>query len=425
VSDPRPLRASRVAATLLGVLALVVVSAILTPAPVEQGRAGDARLSTHLVGAQGARLLYELADRLGWQVARRDSTVLPADPAGRTIHAVLAPTGDLTAREVHELLERVRAGAALLYVMRGTRGEPMADSLRLRTGDGGELVVPPAVQAGAPACRPGNDGAVPLWYDWQTQLWQLRWRGPPPRDVVVFARVRPLLSRRRAAAARDSLPPTVVGFPLGRGRVAVVADPDLVRNDVLRVCRWRADLVAVRVLEYLTRTPAGAPPRDRILFDEYHHGFGARPGTFRAIALYLSRTASGHMLAQLVLAGLVWLLATAPRALAPRDPARIERRSPLEHVSALAAAYEQVNATRTTTARLLHGLRRRVEHASRTARGHSDDAFLEFVETRSPARTADVALVRRALAAPIARRELGAVGEALRRIETSLATPTR
>ena len=53
--------------------ALVVRVARLTPQP-DAGRAGDPRLSTHTAGALGARLLYETAERLGWQVSRRELT---------------------------------------------------------------------------------------------------------------------------------------------------------------------------------------------------------------------------------------------------------------------------------------------------------------------------------------------------------------
>src|SRR5205085_1726490 len=54
------------------VAALVVLVALLTPQP-DSGRTGDQRLSSHLAGALGARLLYETADRLGWHVSQRDT----------------------------------------------------------------------------------------------------------------------------------------------------------------------------------------------------------------------------------------------------------------------------------------------------------------------------------------------------------------
>jgi hypothetical protein len=114
------------------------------------------------------------------------------------------------------------------------------------------------------------------------------------------------------------------------------------------------------------------------------------------------------------------LLALGPRALPPTDVERVERRSPLEHVEALARAYLQVGASRTATSRLIHGVRRRVEHATGGARTHSDDAFLEWAKRRVPARGDDIALVRKALSQTLRDRELEVVGGALQRLESSL-----
>jgi hypothetical protein len=220
-----------------------------------------------------------------------------------------------------------------------------------------------------------------------------------------------------------STAPAAMGFPLGRGRVVVVADPDLVRNDVLRVCRWGADVAAIRILEYAS---AGAPnggQRDRMIFDEYHQGYGDQPGTFRGIVRYLGRTSSGHFVLQLAGAGLVLLLAAGPRLLVPSGSERIERRSPLEHVDALAQAYRAVGATRTATSRLVHGVKRRVEQALGARSGAtSDEEFLGWAASRVSSIGPDVEMVRAALAKPVARRELEAVGQALRRIETALTS---
>jgi hypothetical protein len=92
-------------------------------------------------------------------------------------------------------------------------------------------------------------------------------------------------------------------------------------------------------------------------------------------------------------------------------------------VDALARSYRAVGATRTATARLVHGVRRRVEHALGTqTTGTSDETFLAWARQRAPSRTSEIALVEDALARPISKRELEAVGQALRRLETSLTT---
>jgi hypothetical protein len=132
----------------------------------------------------------------------------------------------------------------------------------------------------------------------------------------------------------------------------------------------------------------------------------------------------GRALLQVALAALVLLLAIGPRALPPVDVLRIERRDPLEQIDALAHAYEQVRATRTLTARLVHGLRSRVERGWSAARARPDDDFLADVERQVPALAADVALVRRALVENVPERSLPELGAALQRIEHSLSTST-
>jgi hypothetical protein len=209
-----------------------------------------------------------------------------------------------------------------------------------------------------------------------------------------------------------------VGFPLGRGRVIALADPDLLRNDVLRRCDWGADVIVMRLLEWLRA--GGAEPRTVLGFDEYHQGFGRSPSLAGLVVGFLVGHPVGRAVLILSVAGLVLLIAAAPRALRPHDREMVERRDPLEQVDALAHAYEQVLATRTATARLLHGVRSRL----RRAPGHhlNDDAFLDSAQSAAPERAADVALIRRALRERLVARDLPDVGDALRRLEESLTT---
>lgn len=444
---------------LIAILSLIAFAALLTP-ELMGGRSGDQRLTTYSADPQGARLLYELAARLGWHVERGTADSLAADR--RTVMAILDPAQPLAGIEAHKVLERVRAGSALLYVM--SMSSPLNDSLHVkRSLNGGTYVPTSAGTSDAPrparssdslrahrfnvgastgqtpdtervdsssaddelagvecAGKPPNGGALPLWGDEVVHLWRLSWTRSRPADAVIFARAAIESGQRDSGLSQ----PAAVGFGVGRGRVVVISDPDQLRNDVLRVCHWGLDVVAVRMLEYLA---SGNPQaRDRLVFDEYHQGFGAHPGTLHAIALYLARTPSGHVLLQCMLAGLVLLLALGPRAVPAYDPERVERRSPLEHVGALARAYARVGATRTATARLLHGVRRRLERSRATGTpGLTAAAFLDAVVRVKPDLGDDVARIRRALEIPITPRELGSVGEALSRLEQSLQTERR
>jgi len=406
----------------------VIVVALLTPEQTG-GRTGDARLTSQSMESQGASVLYELAGHLGWRTSRRLVDTIPSGDT-TSIHLVLDPPIPPTAMETRELLDRVRRGGALYYVM-GASGA-LADSLGLgrRTGLTPSVIGATELLVGRSGTLVSTDSAscpdedesflsagLPFWPDRQTHILAIKWSGAPPAGAIPLATLR-VAGDTSAANA----PAAAVGFPLGRGRVVVAADPDLLRNDVLRVCRWGADVANVRILEYLSMGAPGGR-RQQVVFDEYHQGYGDQPGTMKGIVRYLGRTSSGHLVLQLAGAGLVLLLAVGPRLLSPRATERIERRSPLEHVDALARAYRAVGATRTATSRLVHGVRRRVEHSLGTRSGAtSDDAFLGWAQQRAPARVTDVELVRTALARPVSRRELEAVGQALQRLELALTS---
>jgi hypothetical protein len=430
-SDARPARRIKGPLVLAVVLTLIVLVAVLTPEQQQDARSGDQRLTSRSTGTNGAGLFYDLAGRLGWRVSRRVVDTLGAT-GPRAIHAVLWPAADVRMTEAHALLEHVRRGGALLFVV-GEDGA-LEDSLHVAHGSGGTAALGPgsgldvsidpdddtqrtADCAAVPADRTAG---LPMWPSQQMLLYSLEWRRSPPPNRVTFMTTAQRPSGTSRGATR--IEPAAVGFPYGLGRVVVISDPDLLRNDVLRRCGWRADVVAIRMLEYLSAGAVDGVRRDQLVFDEYHQGFGDHPGTLRAIGRYLGVTPSGHTVLQLGLAGLVLLAALAPRLLPPRDPERIERRSPLEHVDALARAYQRVGATRTATLQLLHGVRRRTERMSRGAGDDpSNDLFLDWAARRAPDRADDIAVIRRALSTANGA-SLSAIGDALQRLERSLLT---
>jgi hypothetical protein len=407
VSDERaePRKSIFRPAITLSILAVIVlVVAVLTP-EATTARSGDSRLTTYSTSPQGAKGFYELAGRLGWHVERQKERGTPSFDS-TTIRALLSPPLPLPPTEVHRVLEDVRRGGALLTVLSGE--EALEDSLPIHIAERGGTYKPPPEQH----CQRAS-GALALWPDWQVHLFGLAWRDDDEHpEGPVFVSV--------AASDSDEAVPAAVGFPLGRGRVVVMSDPDLLRNDVIRVCSWALDVQAVRALEYLSE--GAAYTRRRLVFDEYHQGFGDHPGSLSAVMHYLGATTSGRALLQIIAAVLVLTIATGVRAVPPRAPGRIERRSPLEHVDALAHAYARVGATRTVAMRLLHGMRRRVESRMRgTAR--SDEALLDAAVVRQPRLKEDVAIVRRALAQPVSRHDLDRTAEALDNIESSLTKP--
>lgn len=392
------------AAILVGLLGLVLVAVLIAPS-AETGRSH----SSYSAGFDGVRLARDLSARLGWAPEAREVpfTDTIRDPA--PVQALVAAR--VGAVEAHALLEFVRRGGSLLVA--GPSGA-FSDSLDVAAHQRGSIIELPR----SPECaRPDV---------WEAQLTPLSraavvgWRRPPPRDTVGFG----LIAIRESPDAPESLARPAVGFPLGAGRVVVVADENYVVNEAVRRCNLEADVAFVRMLEYLSHGRRGT----RVAFDEFHHGYGPRGGSLAAIRMYLSGTRSGRMLAQMAVAGLLLLLAFAPRPLAPRDPSHVARRSPLEHADALAHAYLGVGATRTATTRLLAGVRRRTRRDRMRGRD-SDQALLAAAAGASPEAAAAAGVVSHALEAGGPERDLPRIAAAVHEIERALSqrptSPTR
>jgi hypothetical protein len=386
---------------ILGVMLILVV--LLTP---EESISGGGR-SSFSTDPGGARILYELAQRMGWQTSRR-TAALDSARVLSNVEVVIGAGEALGASETHGLLEHVRHGSGLVFSVDGG-GAEIADSIGLFVGENSYLLPGTA----GSECDPERRSRERPMSILPPTIGKFAWRRPAPGTVV------PLMD---AAVRREPFSP-IIGFPMGAGRVVAVSSSELFTNEAMRICTWGADVGAARSFEYV-RQIAGAAPT--MQFDEFHHGYGAHPGSMTAVALYLSHTSSGHFLAQALIAALLLLFAAAPRAIVPQEPERIARRSPLEHADALGLAYFEVGASRTATSRLVDGLRRR---AGRTiaAAGADDGALLTAIAQRTPALLDSVRIVRRGLAERLTGRELVAVGEAIAHIEYVLTTtpPTR
>jgi hypothetical protein len=399
---------------LLPALLLILIVAAVVGAPDQQSAfERSPPLRTTDAGSGGARGIYEVARRLGWPVARR-TTPYPAVLDSAAVYAVLNVAQPLTPSDAHRLLDAVRRGAGLVVVL--GQDDVLGDSLGLEHSDTGYASAVHSYTT-CPKTDPGEP--VAMWFGVDPQLYRL-WPTPTngwPADTTVFVSVR--LSHRSAARLRSddstamATAPAAVGFPLGAGRVAVLSDADLLRNDVIRVCRWGFGLAAVRELEWVSRDK-----RPVLVFDEYHQEELADAGTWTVVGTFLAHTPPGHAVLQAIGATLVLLVALGIRPVVPQAPQRIERRSALEHVEALARAYAQARATKVATRRLLRGLRRR--HAHGVWRAASDERFLDAVATRHPGVAADTRTLLDAAGRSLTPAELLAVGQAVDHIDRTL-----
>jgi hypothetical protein len=385
-------------------LAVIVVAAVLFIPQGETG-ANTRQLTTYDTDPSGARGIYEVAHRLGWRVMRRRAAFeAPVDTAA--VYLILDPPLEPSATEVGVLLDAVRRGANVVVIP--SMGSALADSIGIAqaplTALANPVVRPDSMADTLPA--PEVRRAAEQFGAFNRTLAAVPATDADtnpsfPSDAVALVQVR----------QRREIVPTMMARRMGRGLVVVVADPDFLRNWQVR--RGAAAVLAVRLIEWID--PDRAAP---LVFDEYHQGYGAPDGLTHTVVRALVATPEGRGLLQLIAAGVVLWLAYAVRPIPPAPRRTIERRSPFEHVGALSRAYEQIDATRLATHRLVRGLRRR--HSAGVAGGVDDAEYLARLAGRKPELAGDAALLRRALEAPLPAAEWVAVGGAIDHIERTI-----
>lgn len=404
VSEFLPGKVTRLTIPLL-IVALVLL-ALFTPG-AESNQSYDPRLSTTIAGPNGAKGFSDVARRLGWKTIQRKTNPFDSLP-DRSIVAVLDPPIPLSERETSLLLQRVRNGASLLTVL--DSDTPLTDSLHLKVAQ--KFVSLPLDTIPAAQCPRTESRSAFQFMGRRAPLRPFSTSSPMPSKFSVF------LASTDMGPARFG----AIGFTLGKGRVVAVSDPNALRNDFIRVCKWGMGKAAFQMLLYLSPESGRGPVT--IVFDEFHQGFGPQPNVNRAAGRMLFGTAPGATLVQLIAASLILLLAVAPRPIAPSPSPRAQRRSQFEHVEALSSAYRQISATRTVTERLVRGLRRRLSGGRLAAARQSDtdDAFLRQVASSYPQVSAEVAAVSSALTRQSSPAELVAAVEAIETIERTITS---
>jgi len=326
-------RSRRDAFMLTALLGVIVLLALLVGSR-RRDAGSDPRPSTYVMAPLGARALRDVLVELKLPLRRRLEPFADAGPLQGPL-AVLAPTMPPSPGEVHALAQWVRGGGTLIYAAR--RRDPTLDTLRLtlRTlaADTGyaELMDRGRVATVAPGRVTGGVGIVEGFR-----------RGFDPASVSL---------NRATVLASAGRTPVVVDFRFGKGRVIAWADAYPLVNHTLK--RSRGAIL-------FARTAADAAGGGALWFDEYHHGFSEGGGTLAGLTRFLGKNAAGHVALQVTVALLGLLLLFGRRFGAPVPPPPARRRSPLEHVEALAGAYRQARAAQTARRLLMAGLARRL-----------------------------------------------------------------
>ena len=318
-----------------------------------QARIGDSdpRRSTYLSGPSGARGFAEALEILGVRVVRHRRTAdwlrtTAAEPG--TVVAVLGPSAPLSPAEGARLAE---LRADLLLAGKGTEAATTCLGYRIRRRAPADIVA----------------------------------RGIAPQRG--FPRARAELVRHLAATVTDSsamsdgrvvsctVPPAVwvdtllrtggdrpvalaLAYPGGR-RVVLVSDDRLFSNRALR--ETAAGPFALGLI---------VPRYHRVVFDELHHGYRTSGSLAGATLDWSLRSPWGWAVWQVAAVGLLALLAAAIRFGPVRSGIVRRRRSPLEHVRALATALAAARGHDVAVRLMVQGLRRRLSRTGHSAGGY-------------------------------------------------------
>jgi hypothetical protein len=332
------------------VLALAVAAGVLG-----LGRArltdADRRRSTFLAGPSGASAYADALRRLGVRVERFRRPLGALDSLGsRTVVAFLGPSDWLDPRE-GATVASLRAD--LLLAGPGARAafRCLGWDIRLRPRDSLVVAAPAGGGAGFPAVAAvlaRRDSSVAVDTTGAGDAAPVRCTAPAARTVDTLLRT-------------AGGPPVVVRAGLDDGRtVTLVADDHLFQNRALR------------------ETAAGpftlglvAPRYARMVVDEYHHGFDASRTLAGAAVEWTLHSPWGWGVLQLAAVGVLALLAEGVRFGPVRTVLERRRRSPLEHVRALATALAAAHGHDEAVSLLVQGLRRRLSGPGSSPRGEA------------------------------------------------------
>ncbi|HUG02159.1 MAG TPA: DUF4350 domain-containing protein [Longimicrobiales bacterium] len=369
--------------TALVVILLAFTAASLLVIP-RRGRSMDPRASTLLTTEMGAGALYETMRTLGVPAARRYSPFVEADPLRGPLVMLAVGTVGLSTSERNGLVAWVRSGGTLVFAP--GHDASLFGWLTRSLDLGDHTPVVPAAFLRIPRFP-----STPTDHEWASGVDSV------PPAASAFRSLPPELEYEALIETEAGDPVTIV-YVFGRGRVVALADQTLVSNETAR-----AHPGAVQIM---VRAAANlAEPGDTVWFDEYHHGFTGGGHPVRALWDFARERPAGRALAQLGLAALGLLLLLGRRLGAPRAPAPARRRSPLEHVDALARVYHGAEARPTARRLLMAGLARRLREPA--AAGETEaDALLDRLRSHptraEPARRLAAALAADAAPAAIA-----------------------
>ena len=315
----------------------------------------DERPSTFVAGPGGSRALLDAMQRMGISVRRfrlRPRELDQLDDSGRQALFVLDPTIGLSAPEVTSILG---FGQHADLVLAGADAEPLMKCFGYKT----KRLFPDSLQVTRPGAA--RDSSSP-WVHAVLRSTGLATVVDSSRSFDVAYASCTVPAMKRVDTLLMSKGGQVVALRLTRAdvdrQVILVSDVEPFRNRALRYTDAGPFVLSLVVGKY-----------DKVVFEEYHHGFGAAGSLAGAVLAWSKTSPWGWLVWQSAIVGLVALLFGAIRFGLARPAIGRTRRSPLEHVRALATALAAARGHDVAIAAIVRGLRRRLLPPALRSRG--------------------------------------------------------
>ncbi len=344
----RPRTELLVGLSILTALAVVAALAGKQRAPADE-TTKVAQPSTFLASPGGAKGLLDAVQRIGIEAQRfrerpRELTRFEGRP--RQLLAILDPSKGISAPDAALLLRFGRSADLLLA------GDATDDMMRCfgykierRFFDSVRVDGPQARAPWVSAALASTDKASYTDSSRATDVGRFTCKVPAFRSITTLL--------------RSPRGPVVIQLERDSGqRVILVADASLLSNRALRDTDAGPFVLGLLAGRY-----------QYVLFDEYHHGYGASGSLAKATLAWSGRSPWGWAAWQLAAVGVLALLCAAVRFGPPVPGIPRTRRSALEHVRALATALSAAHGHDEAIGAMVRGLRRRLAPPAMRSRG--------------------------------------------------------
>jgi hypothetical protein len=325
----------------LGALIIGVLFALVFSGWVRQDRSGMPGVRTTLsTNVDAAIVCYTLFERLGISVGRSEK-VLIGDVFGKIdVLFLLNPIIPIHAGEIKNLQAWLIGGGVLICteIPKGLR--PNLDKLEKNKSSSSNFSHMPKKPK-----RSGRSQATPIPIEWRSM--------PLARDIseVHFETFDTFdadtLDPNHPGGAFepllfDNCGIRIVAHELGHGHIIILSDSTFLANG--QIGKSDNSVLAVNLVSYALSKARGK----KVVFDEYHLGFGYHQTGFKVLGKMLFSTAAGWMVLSLTVAGVLYVIYKGRRFGFRRSFERKYCRSKLEYIYAVGSTYRSAGANRLT-----------------------------------------------------------------------------